>query len=106
MGECLARSFCSIRFSLDADPLPLPSLPLPLPPNADQMGDSIQDQRLAIKWAHDHIAAFGGDPEKCEFASEVDGGSAGRGFPRASPRQIFKARSRLYRIQISQSNAR
>jgi carboxylesterase type B len=34
----------------------------------------LRDQRLAIEWVRDHIAAFGGDPEKITIFGQSSGG--------------------------------
>lgn len=36
----------------------------------------LRDQRLAIEWAHDNIAAFGGDPDKITIHGQSSGGLA------------------------------
>jgi carboxylesterase type B len=40
------------------------------------MNAGLRDQRLAIEWVRDHIAAFGGDPKKITILGQSSGGLA------------------------------
>lgn len=40
----------------------------------------LRDQRLAIEWARDNIAYFGGDPTRIEILGQSSGGEVQKGY--------------------------
>jgi carboxylesterase type B len=67
-----ARCILMVTYSYRLGLFGFPNSPA-LPNDGQNLG--IRDQRLAIEWVHDNIAAFGGDPEHIVIGGESAGGA-------------------------------
>ena len=66
-------------------------------PDAQNLG--LMDQMMALKWVHENIAAFGGDPDNVTIWGESAGGASVTLLP------LIKGSHRYFKRVISQSGA-